>query len=185
MNFFTHFNKLIFHHRQVSPPPADTSIINADMFVDAFLHLAANSVRANATELSRLVRDEYDGLMRKVEALPYPNRQRGEDEMVHEMFYILSPVYSTLQGGSVVGWTVATLVVYHTFEDLVPDDVRGIDVVIDDCRGGTATIRIQGKKAVMMGPGDHHDSSFDDLRQTQNLEKHLWELEGVEHNHCG
>lgn len=50
------------------------------------------------------------------------------------------------------------------FNDLLPDEVKGLLVVLDSGKcGGYFTWRIDGKKAFFIGDGDHHEVKYENL----------------------
>ena len=57
---------------------------------------------------------------------------------------------------------VASAIVWRTyFIDILPENARGVTVVLENTCGQAFTYRIDGKDATYIGPGDLHDLKYD------------------------
>jgi class 3 adenylate cyclase len=59
------------------------------------------------------------------------------------------------------------------FKEILPPNVRGLVLVLDNGCGGTFTYRIDGLEVISIGAGDHHRSKFDDMVKSTSLSEGL------------
>lgn len=79
--------------------------------------------------------------------------------------YIKEPVYESFEDDApVVGFVVAVFGWNVYFENLLPDDVNGIDIVVNDDCGDCFTYRVDGSDSTYLGDGNQHGSSYEDMK---------------------
>lgn len=91
-----------------------------------------------------------------------------DEEQDHPHSFLLSPVHQSFAAGQrgrdeLAGFIAAILPWDSYFSNLLLDGVEGIVVVLHDTCGQDFTYRVDGPKAVFLGPGDLHDSMYDHL----------------------
>lgn len=64
------------------------------------------------------------------------------------------------------------------FENSLPENARGIMVVLENTFNQTFTYRVDGLEATFVGAGDWHDTAYDDLGQTANMAEYMQKRSG-------
>ena len=90
---------------------------------------------------------------------------------------ILYPILDTAEGAitvsynysKVVGIIASSFYVRSFLEDILPSGERGLVVVFQNTCNQTFTYEINGDKTDWLGPGDHHESNFDNLGHSKSL----------------
>ena len=87
------------------------------------------------------------------------------DTVEPDSFYY-QPLYDSFDQESkkVVGELLILLRWNVHFSDILPDDVRGIYLVLENTCNDTATWEIEGKEARYVGSGDLHDTAYDSYK---------------------
>ena len=73
----------------------------------------------------------------------------------------------------VAGFVLMTIYWRLYFTDSLPEDARGIVVVLENTLNQTFSYRIDGPEAVYLGSGDFHDEQYDDLVQSQDVTTYI------------
>lgn len=94
----------------------------------------------------------------------------GSGPAVPARAYISTPVYSDFTENAQVVGTLGVLAGWeYYFMNVLPDHVKGIDVVVDDSCNKAYTFRISGETVTISGEGDLHDRGFDSQRSSFTL----------------
>ena len=83
--------------------------------------------------------------------------------------YISNVVFSDFTNQATVVGTVGVLVPWDRyFQNVLPPDVNGIEVVLSDSCGSVYTMQLDGPDVTVL-EGDQHDVEFNDLRKSSSL----------------
>lgn len=164
---------------QQSPAPHDTSIINFDLLS----HPTFQRVYHGMWETAKPVLSEVTDL-----AFLYEGAVHEEEDGTNPHSFLLSPVYDSFEGtrtrDNIIGFLVAVLPWDSYFSNLLPNSVKGMDVVLHNTCGNHFTYRINGPNAVFVGEGDLHEKAYDYLEVDTPFSPFL-EHEFSENNeHC-
>ena len=86
--------------------------------------------------------------------------------------YLSTPIFSDFSPQATVVGLVNVLVGWENyFTNILPDHVKGIDVVLADSCNKIYTLRIEGANVTITGEGDLHERDF-------NSQRWFWELSG-------
>jgi hypothetical protein len=146
---------------QLGPVPRNASVINLDLFTcPSFKHSITAAMKHDHIILSDVVDlhfllDQFgfklDGLPRSYALVP-----------VMENFYNMSKVVGFVAGE--VNWT-------SFFQNVLPDKVKGIVVVVDGTCGANFSYEIMGTESIFIGHGNHHHSKYDSLKRSVDFAK--------------
>ena len=83
---------------------------------------------------------------------------------------ITVPVQSDFVDGANFVGVVAVMVPWELyFQDILPERVNGIDVVVSDSCSKVYTVRLDGPNITFRGEGDFHDSNYNSMKRTWTL----------------
>ncbi|KAL7580183.1 hypothetical protein ACA910_012934 [Epithemia clementina (nom. ined.)] len=172
---------------QMGRAPANAGLVNFNTLSDfVFYDLAYNVMTSREALTSPIVNLEYlykftfssnrntnvtfnigDGrriLARSLGTLSRPERSKDAHS------YILQPVMETLdRGADVIGFLMVVVPWDTYFQNVYPEAVKGVEVVVSDSCGQTYTYKIDGLKGSVKGWGDLHDHTYDDMRVRKPL----------------
>jgi CHASE domain len=149
---------------QQVPAPHDTVIINFDFL--------SHSVFARVYHAMWETKSQ---VMSEVMDLSFLYGGAVEDNAEHPHSALLQPIYPTYEleeernQDDIVGFVVAVMPWDSFFENLLPEDARGVVVVLQDSCGDVLTYLINGPEAVFIGDGDHHDPAYTRLGVTSEF----------------
>lgn len=79
---------------------------------------------------------------------------------------LVQPVFASLEpDAAIAGYIMGVMAFDAYLIDLLPDGVRGIDVVVENTCGAVFTYRLNGNDAEWAGVGDHHEKGIDQSRR--------------------
>ncbi|CAB9496580.1 Receptor-type guanylate cyclase gcy [Seminavis robusta] len=83
------------------------------------------------------------------------------------MANVYMPVFDSFNTTTRKAVAMMTAIVHWRsyFRNILPDNVNGIDVVLDNSCDGFFTYQIHGDEAFVVGVGDHHNPKFDEWRR--------------------
>jgi len=139
---------------QIGPISMGVESINMDALHDDFLRRSTVlSTKARKSAMSKM----FDFSLGSIAAIP-------------ARAYLSTPIFSDFTDDAQVVGSVNILVGWENyFTNILPNHVKGIDVVLDDSCNKVYTFSIQGPNVTIMGEGDLHDRSF-------NSQKWSWDL---------
>ena len=152
----------IWQHSPITPNPRD---VNYDAFnYSAFRPVYDTMASTNEAVLSEVL--NYD-------RMPQTKRNISEEEITEALpqVFLAQPIFDVHKEDKrrVVG-TILGLQQWHKlFVDLVPDEIDGVVVVVQNACQQSVTYQINGPKVYFLGYGDHHDKSYDYLEETTML----------------
>ena len=93
---------------------------------------------------------------------------------------VVYPVFDTFDWDSrqIAGMLTTNIYWKLFFENSLPENAKGIMVVLKNTFNQSFTYRVDGLQATFVGAGDWHDSSYDDLGQTANMAEYLSKRSG-------
>jgi len=98
--------------------------------------------------------------MSKTFDLSYGNQSR-----VPARAYLSTPIFSNFTEEAHIVGSVNVIVGWENyFKNILPNHVKGIDVVLDDSCNKVYTFRINGGNVTITGEGDLHDTNFNSQR---------------------
>ena len=80
----------------------------------------------------------------------------------------------------VAGAMITTIYWRLLFDDVLPENIMGVIVVIEDGLDSIVTYQIDGSVATYMGEGDLHDPTYEDMVITRDLSEFLKERQTFE-----
>ena len=88
--------------------------------------------------------------------------------------FLAYPVFDKLSDDKQVAGVLATNVYWEVLlSNLLPASSKGIICVVENSFNQTFTYRIDGPSATILGIGDLHDSKYDDLEYSENINDYL------------
>lgn len=76
---------------------------------------------------------------------------------------------------NVTGMVITTIFWRLLFANVLPESVQGVMCVLTNSLGDQATYRIDGRLATFLGPGDLHDTQYDDMVQSRDVADYIAE----------
>jgi hypothetical protein len=163
---------------QMSPPPADTSIVNFNLFNNpTFKSLTNFTDSTRQAGLSEVLdTSELFGA-----AVP--------EEDGHPHSIIVIPVFREAFNPftEIVGHVVAVIPWFKFFENILAESpISGIYAVVEDSCGNSFTYFIESQKVTFLGFGDSHDIKYDYLKQSTDFVANDGNLSGTPglKDHC-
>ena len=169
---------------QMSPVPALTYTVNLNLrSSDLYRHLIEMMIDSKANVLS-----DFTDLGRSYDTvIPPEEHQQMHDEIVgtddgkffkaqdrpHSV--MVTPVFDTFKESSkeVVGMVWSVVPWDWQLADLLPSSTKLIHVVLDNSCGTAFTYELEGPTAILLGPGDLHDDTFESMGVTSEFSEEL------------
>jgi class 3 adenylate cyclase len=106
-----------------------------------------------------------------LELLPPSIEVVQEGTLVGTMVY---PILDTLNGGGILVGLLSGLVDWQVlFSNTLPPSVQGLIVVVENTCGQQYTLQLNGPQVESLGSGDRHDTKFNSLGHSFDLELNL------------
>mmetsp|Transcript_117760 Transcript_117760/g.175888 ORF Transcript_117760/g.175888 Transcript_117760/m.175888 type:complete len:1128 (+) Transcript_117760:68-3451(+) len=136
---------------QIAQAPVNASVVNLDLTTrSSFEHTAIDVMQDRQGILSDICDFTY--------LTQYSFEVDAGGAEVHPQSYILEPVFDSFEDDArVVAFIIAIFPWNNYFRNILPDSIRGVDVVVDDRCGDVHTYRIDGSEVEYRGIGDRHE----------------------------
>jgi hypothetical protein len=77
--------------------------------------------------------------------------------------FMASPLYTRLGEGAELAGTITALLPWHSFfQNVIPEGINGIVIVVRNTCDQEFSYRIDGPEVSYLGPKDHHDPDYDE-----------------------
>lgn len=140
---------------QQAPVPSDPAIINFDLLSHRSLNRTFETMyRKDAPALSSVLK------------LDFLYDKAVIDDATHPHSALFYPIYRDFRqngSGNIAGFLLAVLPWDNYFSNILPEEISGMVVVIDDTCGDVFTYRIDGRVAHFLGDEDFHEAKYNDL----------------------
>lgn len=108
-----------------------------------------------------------------------------QDDSTHPHSFLLQPVYERLSSNDELGGVVVAVIPWDSyFLNLLPNNIVGIDVVVEDTCDQKFTYRINGANAIYVGEGDHHEKKYSEHKVSTEFAPFLQHEFSDAHDHC-
>jgi len=137
---------------QMAGAPVNANIINLDLLTrSSFEHAMVDVI------------EQRKGILSYVSDFRFLTENSVDEDIgLHIQSYMLEPVFESFESdAAIVGFIVAVFPWKRYFENIIPEDTKGINVVIDDQCGDVFTYEINGGDAILLGSGDLHEKAYD------------------------
>ena len=161
--------------RQSSPTIPWPSLLNFDFFDYVDLEPMLTNLLNSGKAVLGVLQTTHDGssteaLIRTFFTLNQ-YRHNSVEYDADPMTQFSYPVFDTLNKATrkVSGVLVTTIFWRLVLENVLPDHVEGMIVVVSNTLGQSVTYRIDGRTATLLGAGDLHSNEYDDFVITRDL----------------
>ena len=100
----------------------------------------------------------------------------NEDPMTQVSYPVFDSFHPTEK--NMTGVVLTAIFWRLLFVDILPDNVKGLMAVLSNSLGEKVTYRIDGRNAIYVGPGDLHDTKYDDMVVTRDISEYMIERAG-------
>jgi hypothetical protein len=154
-----------------------TSKASLDIMTDLVDDPRANTlpVELNATEAEEAQSAEIFNLLIQYGQYRHTSEQYEGDPLTSLSY----PVFDKFGDNQRVAGAIYTTMYWRFFfTDILPENIYGVECVIENSFGQQATYRIDGRKAIFLGMGDLHASKYDSLERELDVESSIEDFFG-------